>query len=80
LELAERFLVKASSYENAPVARSAACVPTGTQAVDLALGNIAKSKAEPLRGEGLGRCLLGGPVGPFVCTGKRGQTPFIRFP
>jgi len=40
--------VKANSYENAPVARSAACVPTGTQEIDLARAWFAKSKAEPL--------------------------------
>jgi len=57
LDLAERFSVKAKSSENAPVgrfpwnapvARSAAGVPTGTPAVDLALALAAKSKAEPL--------------------------------
>jgi hypothetical protein len=45
LDLAERFSAKAKSSENAPVGRfpwnapaahSAACVPTGTQAIDLA--------------------------------------------
>ena len=46
--LAERSPATAKFYENAPVARSAACVPTGTQAIDLALVRSAKSKAEPL--------------------------------